>query len=683
MASVGAIKAGEAFVEIGADLSRLRKGLDRAQGMLRNAGAQMRRAGMGIMAVGAAAASGLGAAAKQAGDFQSQVRDLERVTSEGVAENISQSVREMAKVMPTGTNELMRLAQTAGSLGIEGTDNIETFMEVAAQMGTATRVSAEEAGQSLGKMSNAFNIPIKQAKNMGSTIAGLAKENAAWGDEIVEAMLKSASSAGQLDMKFSDLAAIQATLISSGMQASRAGTLLNTTLTRMAGDTEKVAEALDIPLEQFRALVDENPTDALRLIAQEMGNIESRSERMAVAKEMFGIRSGKVLGQFINNIESANENLAIASNLYDEGSELQRQYNVVTKSFNSQMAILWNNVKEVGLVIGTTLLPALTNIGQKLLGVVQQIQTFVQQNREWAKIAAIAAVSLIGLGGALMAVGTMASVAGIAIGGLGSIVTAVTTVFAALGAVAAGALAVLTSPITLVVVALAGLAQIVWMNIETVKSWAATIYGALSTAAGYVKWFGSLVVSAIHKPFLPIIWILRKFGITARAVFTWIGDLIGSVFGWAWDKIKWFFTAIADLVSWISDSIAEKIKSMVEGVSDFDVSAPEGGMKDLEGQMRNVQKVQEDLGEGFDMRGKVKLPDIKGQMQNMDIGDVSGSMTTAAAGAATVGTFSAFGQGRTSGISSRLDEQTNLAREQLSEQRQMREALEDSKAVTR
>ncbi|MFO7926833.1 hypothetical protein, partial [Natronomonas sp.] len=114
----------------------------------------------------------------------------------------------------------------------------------------------------------------------------------------------------------------------------------------------------DIPLRRY---------SRQQLIAQRMKSIQSNAERMAIAKEMFGIRSGKILGLFVNNLDSINENMGKANSLFAQGTELQRQYDVVTKSAAAKLKILKNNVLEVGITIGMALLPALLRVRSPIL----------------------------------------------------------------------------------------------------------------------------------------------------------------------------------------------------------------------------------------------------------------------------------------------------------------------------
>ncbi len=78
--SPGAIKAGEAFVEIGTDLRPLDKGMAQVSAKLKNLSKQMRTIGIGLTAAGVALAAPLIAATKAFTDFGDQVAKMARRT---------------------------------------------------------------------------------------------------------------------------------------------------------------------------------------------------------------------------------------------------------------------------------------------------------------------------------------------------------------------------------------------------------------------------------------------------------------------------------------------------------------------------------------------------------------------------------------------------------------------------
>ena len=76
--SPGAIRAGEAVVEIGTDLRPLDRGMAQVSAKLKNLSKQMRRIGIGLTAAGVALAAPLIAATQVFTDFGDQVAKIAR-----------------------------------------------------------------------------------------------------------------------------------------------------------------------------------------------------------------------------------------------------------------------------------------------------------------------------------------------------------------------------------------------------------------------------------------------------------------------------------------------------------------------------------------------------------------------------------------------------------------------------
>jgi len=233
------------------------------------------------LAAGAAGAIFTGAAIKSAADFESQMTEVEKVTSRAVADELRSDIQGLATEIPLAVRELTNIAEIAGRLGIQGSDNISSFTETVSKMAVATNLTAEEAANSFARLANALNTPIEKSQQMGATINELSNNVAASSDEITRSMLKAAPSAGQLGIEFQDLAAIQATLVASGMQVERAGTRVNRMFTKLAQETESVAGLLGTTEGKFRALIDESPRQALLRVVEALEGIESQSKRIS------------------------------------------------------------------------------------------------------------------------------------------------------------------------------------------------------------------------------------------------------------------------------------------------------------------------------------------------------------------------------------------------------------------
>jgi len=78
-----------------------------------------------------------------------------QLTEEGL--RIRNAFREMALEIPISAAELSKVGQVAGELGVPA-DTIVEFTRVAALMGVATNLSADQAAEAFGRFGNIFNV---------------------------------------------------------------------------------------------------------------------------------------------------------------------------------------------------------------------------------------------------------------------------------------------------------------------------------------------------------------------------------------------------------------------------------------------------------------------------------------------------------------------------------------------
>lgn len=343
----------DVFARLKLDDSQFRAGLQSAQGKLQGTAQTAKRTGRSLtMGFTLPVAAGAAAAAKEYADFEEAMIEVEKVTDAQTAAELGKELNDMATEIPVAQEELAGVAAVAGRLGIRGVDNIKQFSRVAAEMGIATEIGSEEAATNLAKLSNALDTPIDQARNMGSTINELSNNVAADSAEITESMFKASAGAGTLGVSFQDLAAMQATLVASGAKVARSGTRMNRMFTVLASNTGSVAEAMGMPVEEFRRIVEENPTRALRMYLDHLSGIESKTARVSEATRIFGEGAAKPVLRLANNVGDLEKNLGLSNEAFAEGTSLGEEFAAASDTAKADMQRLMNQLRSIAIAIG-------------------------------------------------------------------------------------------------------------------------------------------------------------------------------------------------------------------------------------------------------------------------------------------------------------------------------------------
>ena len=155
-------------------------------------------------------------------DAMYELRKTANLTKDAMLE-IGEAISELSLRIPVAAEELAKIAATAGRLGIRGRENILAFTETIAKMSVATVLTADEAAEALARIRQAFAIPVENIEYLGSVINELSNTTASNSRDIVAALGNIGAAGKMLNITADQASAMSATLISSGMAATRAG----------------------------------------------------------------------------------------------------------------------------------------------------------------------------------------------------------------------------------------------------------------------------------------------------------------------------------------------------------------------------------------------------------------------------------------------------------------------------
>ncbi len=145
MASVTSL--GNLIVSLNANTLQYTRAMQKAEGTAKVTMARINKALKFGAAASAAAITVIGVASVRAfAQFESSFAGVEKTVDATRAEldDLAMSFRQMAKEIPVNVNEINRVGEAAGQLGIE-TKNIVAFTKTMLELGIATNLSAEEA----------------------------------------------------------------------------------------------------------------------------------------------------------------------------------------------------------------------------------------------------------------------------------------------------------------------------------------------------------------------------------------------------------------------------------------------------------------------------------------------------------------------------------------------------------
>lgn len=196
-------------------------------------GEGMESAGRALTPVSTAAAGALAGSAKAAIDFESAFTGVKKTvdaTEEEYAQ-LSDWIKEASTRLATSKEDIARVMEVSGQLGVSGVDNLEAFTETAVKLGLSTDLSAEEAATSLAKYINVTQSSKEDIEKLGSVVVALGNNFATTEPEILEMSQRMAASGSIAGLSSADILALATAMSSAGINAEAGGSAMTQTFT--------------------------------------------------------------------------------------------------------------------------------------------------------------------------------------------------------------------------------------------------------------------------------------------------------------------------------------------------------------------------------------------------------------------------------------------------------------------
>lgn len=401
---------------------------------------------------------------------------------------LSDNFRQLAKEIPVAVEQLAKIGELGGQLGVAKEDLID-FTETIAKIAVTTNLTEEQAATNFARLSNILQLPIADVENLASATVELGNNFATTESEIVEFATRIAPAGAALNLTGEELLGIGAAFTSVGIKSESGGTAVQKVLFKMNAAVSKGGKELDgfaatagLTSEEFAKQFREKPVQALDNFVQGLGSagtegqtilaeLTGGSERVTTAF-LAAAAGGDLFTKAINTSNKASrENVA----LNDEASKR-------FETTESQLKLLGNRWNDIAITVGdflkTVLVPVLsffTNLVEALAGGQNALSGFA--NAFKAVIVAFAGFKVITGTVAAFTALNAAVVAGTgAMGLFAASLKAVkgSKVGGALSAIKGG-IAALTNPIALATLAIGGLVFGILEVIRAKREWSASI----------------------------------------------------------------------------------------------------------------------------------------------------------------------------------------------------------------
>jgi TP901 family phage tail tape measure protein len=497
------------------------QGLEKSTGKMDPAIAKV---GTAALVAGSAIAGGFALAVRSAASFEKGLDGIQAVS--GATTGEMDKVRE--KALQLGRDTAFSAGESATAMeelvkaGISIPDVLNGAADATVALAAAGGVELPAAATIASNAMNQFGLSAAEMPKVADLIAGAANSSAIDVNEFGQSLAQVGAVANLTGLSFDDTAVAIAAMGNAGIKGSDAGTSLKTMLTNLQPTTEKQIELFkklgivtaDGGNQFYDATGKIKPMNEIAGVLAKSLEGMSDAQKTAALETMFGSDAIRAAAVIADTGAAGFDKLAGAMAKTSAADVAATRMD----NFSGKMEEFKGSVETMAIQVGSMLLPALTQIAEKVTAVVNwfsQLDSGTQRT----------IVTIIGIVGAvLLAVGALIKIV--------QFVQAAKAAFIALNAVMA------FNPFILIVAAIIGLILLIkhlWENNETFKAkvlevWAA-VKNAIMTVVNYIT--GTVV------PFWVNAWntlVAAAQAFWAKTVSIWNG--IRDAISTAWNAIK-------------------------------------------------------------------------------------------------------------------------------------------------
>lgn len=337
----------------------------------------------------------LSAPIKAAVDFETAMADVRKVVnfdSPDGLQKLGDSLKRMSREIPLSAAGLAQIAASGGQLGIVAKD-LSSFTDTVAKMATAFDMSAEEAGDAMAKLSNIYQIPITEMSRLGDAINHLSDNTASKAKDIVPVLNRIGGTAKQFGLTAVQASALASAFISLGKSPEKAGTAINAMLTKLQ-TSDKQGKKFQDALEQIGFSVLEKDMGAQETLIRFLEAIKKIEKPSAILFDLFGMEYQDDVALLVGSLNEYKKAVKMIND--DFAGSMQREFENRSNTTANNLQLFKNGIAEIGINLGSLLLPPLNAIVNFFRKVTTQMASFAEKHPILTKLIIGITASLIG-----------------------------------------------------------------------------------------------------------------------------------------------------------------------------------------------------------------------------------------------------------------------------------------------
>lgn len=311
---------------------------------------------------------------KVAMDFETSMAEVRKVVDFDTPQQFKQmgdDLLQMTHRIPMTGRELAQIAASGGRLGIARKD-IANFTETVSKMSVAFDMAAEEAGDSMAKLANVYEIPIAQIGRLGDAINHLSNSSPAKAENIINSLERVGGVAKQFGLTELQTASLANAFISLGRRPEVAATAINGMLTKLAtadrqGKKFQTAlKAIGTSAQELKANIAKNGEQALVDFLKQLNKLP-KADQMGTLVDLFGLEYADDVAVLAGSVETYEKSIRALKETGRDGKPLfagsmDKEFAARSATTANNVQLLKNQLMHLAISIGSVMLPAVNSL---------------------------------------------------------------------------------------------------------------------------------------------------------------------------------------------------------------------------------------------------------------------------------------------------------------------------------
>ena len=315
-----------------------------------------------------AAITGITLTARQAvkafAEIDQEMANVRKYT--GMTADEVERLNEEFKKMDTrsGREQLNKLAQEAGRLGMQSQEDVMGFVRAADKINVALDELGEGATLTLSKLTDIFGdrerLGVeKSLLSVGSVINELSQNCTASAPYLAEFASRMGGVGAQAGMTTQQIMGFGAVLDSYNQKVESSSTALSQVIVRLYREPEKYAKVAGLEIKQFSELMKTDMNAALIQFLEALNKAGGMDVLSPMFKDMGenGARAIQALSTLATHINEVKNQQEVANEAFNEAISIDKEFNVQNNTVQAGLEKAKKSFNETAIVLGEKLAP--------------------------------------------------------------------------------------------------------------------------------------------------------------------------------------------------------------------------------------------------------------------------------------------------------------------------------------